>query len=106
DLVAMSREHDARLAVRIADGNHIAMAVGADVIGVLIGPLADHILDRPFEAGRTWGMKQFLEERQRFFLHGLPRLNVYEGEQLCPTSYHTSASRREELPSSYPRHLN
>ena len=74
DLVAVAGKHDARLAARMHDGHDIAVAVGADLVRVFSCPGSDHVLNRPFETGRTRSLKKLVEERQGTFLHECPLL--------------------------------
>src|SRR5262249_13674653 len=70
DLVAMPGEHDARPALRIERRDDIAVLVGADLVGQRLGPAADHVLDRPLEAGRARRFQEALEEGEGMVVHG------------------------------------
>src|SRR5262249_10830289 len=62
DLVAVPREHDARLAGWIDRGDHVAMAIRLDMVGKLSGPGADLVLNRSFESGRAGGFDKTTKE--------------------------------------------
>src|SRR6516225_12299443 len=70
DLIAMPGEHDARLAARIERGNHVAVPIGADFVGMCLGPVADDVLHRSFKTGGAWSFEEVFEKNQRLILHG------------------------------------
>jgi hypothetical protein len=63
DLVAVAGEHNARLAARVQLGNHVPVAVGANLVGVGSGPRADHVLHGMFKTGRAGRLEKILEKR-------------------------------------------
>jgi hypothetical protein len=65
NLVAMPRQHDAWFflagggtAGRVAHGNHIAMAVGVNLVGHWPRPLPDHLLDGLLVTGRAGSLEK------------------------------------------------
>ena len=69
DLVAVAGEHDPRLAAGVEDGQDVAVAVGADLVGVLLGPGSHHLLDAALEAGGARGVEEVFEKGEGRFLH-------------------------------------
>ena len=65
DLVAVPGKHDSRLTLGVADCNHIAVPIGAHVIGVFMRPGSNNILYGPFEAGRARGFEKAFEKGVR-----------------------------------------
>jgi hypothetical protein len=73
DLVAVAREHDARLAAWMKDGDYVAVAIGANLVRKWAGPGTDNILHRTFKTGRAGGEKEVFEKRKGGVVHESPQ---------------------------------
>src|SRR5262249_56611246 len=62
DLVAVAGEHDARRAAGVADGDHVAVPVGADLVGVRLDPVADDVLDGTLESGGAGSFQEVFQK--------------------------------------------
>src|SRR5262245_15676032 len=75
NLIAMPSQHDSlrvgRLLVGAANGNHVNVSIGANIVGILLGPYSNDILHWPFVTGWTRRGQEILEKLIRFRLHGL-----------------------------------
>jgi len=62
-------QHDPRFASRISDGDHVAMPVGLDLIGVRLDPGSNQVLYGALKSRWTGRFEKAFEKRQRSFVH-------------------------------------
>ena len=74
DLVAMAGEHHAQRRVRVLDGDHVAVHVGAHLVRRVLEAVADQLLGGLLETGRAGRLDQLLQKLQRRAFHGAPPL--------------------------------
>jgi hypothetical protein len=60
DLIAMARQHNPRLALRMQDGHHVSVAVSANFFGVILGPSPNEVLDGALKTGGAGGGQETL----------------------------------------------
>ena len=70
DLVAVSGQHDPQRRVGVLDHDHVAVQVGADLIGEVGHVIADELLQGAFVARRAGSFQQRLEKIERFGVQG------------------------------------
>jgi hypothetical protein len=62
------------LALRISNGDYVPVPIGADLIGVGLGPRSNQLLHGAFESGRTRSFEKVSEKGKRSFVHENPQL--------------------------------
>ncbi len=69
DLIAVPGQHDPLVAARVQDGDDVAVAVGADLVGKLRGPGPHDVLDGVLEARGAGRVQQVFQKSEGGFLH-------------------------------------